>query len=118
MLLRGLTTTVSVATGNVVVASNVLVRLVSLAVCEVPGVVWSGGTGRAGLRSRGNSRVSIHTGSDGVKADCYLVAQADTNLLELGIAVQATVAAVIQELAGMTVREVNVYIQDVEAFSG
>ena len=56
--------------------------------------------------------------ADGVKVDCYLIAQADTNLFELGVAVQATVAAVLQELAGMTVREVNVYVQDVEAGSG
>ena len=106
------------ATGSVVVAPNVLVRLVSLAVREVPGVVWSGGAGRPGLRGRSKSRVVVQTGSDGVRADCYVIAQADTNLLELGITVQATVAAVIQQLVGMTVREVNVYIQDVEAFSG
>jgi uncharacterized alkaline shock family protein YloU len=80
--------------------------------------VWSGVAGRAGLRGRSSSRVVVQTGSEGVKADCYLIAQDDTNLLELGITVQATVAAVIQELAGMTVREVNVYIQDVEAGSG
>ena len=107
----------SAATGNVVVAPNVLVRLVSLAVREVPGVVW-GSTGRAGLRGRSGSRVVVHSGVDGVKADCYVIAQANTPLLELGITVQATVAAVIQELAGMAVREVNVYIQDVEAGSG
>jgi len=53
-----------------------------------------------------------------VSVDCYLIAQLDTNLLELGMATQATVAAVVQELAGMTVHEVNVYIQDVEATSG
>ena len=34
------------------------------------------------------------------------------------MAAQATVAAVIRELAGMAVREVNIYIQDVEAASG
>jgi uncharacterized alkaline shock family protein YloU len=44
-----------------------------------------------------------------------VIAQADTNLLDLGMAVQATVAAVIQELAGMVARDINVYIQDVEA---
>jgi uncharacterized alkaline shock family protein YloU len=109
---------VAVATGSVVVAPNVLVRLVSLAVREVPGVVWPNSAGRPSLRGRSRSRVMVQTGSDGVKADCYVVAQFDTNLLELGITVQATVAAVIQELIGMTVREVNVYIQDVEAFSG
>jgi uncharacterized alkaline shock family protein YloU len=62
--------------------------------------------------------VVAHIGAGGVSADCYLIAQADTSLLELGIAVQASVAAVIQGLAGMAVREVNVVIQDVEASRG
>ena len=106
------------AAGSVVVAPNVLVRLVSLAIREVPGVAREGGARRAGLRPKSGLRVVTRVGVEGVSADCYLVAQADTNLLELGVAVQATVAAVIQELAGMTVREVNVYIQDVEAGSG
>jgi uncharacterized alkaline shock family protein YloU len=100
------------------VAPNVLVRLVSLAIREVPGVAPSVSARRAGLRARDGLRVATHIGAEGVGVDCYLIAQADTNLLELGITVQATVAAVIQELAGMTVREVNVYIQDVEAGSG
>jgi uncharacterized alkaline shock family protein YloU len=34
------------------------------------------------------------------------------------MAVQATVAAAIRELVGMTVDEVNVYIQDVEVGRG
>src|SRR5919197_2710318 len=107
---------VTAATGNVIVAPNVLVRLVSLAVREVPGVARLGSVPHAGLRGgKSGARVVAHVGAEGVSADCYLIAQADTNLLELGIAVQATVAAVIQELVGMTVREVNVYIQDVEA---
>jgi uncharacterized alkaline shock family protein YloU len=99
----------------------VLVRLVSLAIREVPGVVRLGGgsRARAGLRgSKSGAGVVAQIAADGVSVDCHLVAEAGTNLLELGIAVQATVAAVIQELAGMSVREVNVYIQDVEARSG
>ena len=107
--------------GSVIVAPNVLVRLVSLAIGEVPGVARLGRIPRArGARRGGKSGVGAvtHINADGVSADCYLVARAETNLLELGAAVQATVAAVIQELAGMAVREVNVYIQDVEADSG
>ena len=109
------------ATGSVIVAPNVLMRLLSLAIREVPGVARLGSAPRtrAGLRV-GVSGVGVVTqiSADGVSADCYLIAQAETNLLELGTAVQATVAAVIQDLAGMLVREVNVYIQDVEAGSG
>jgi len=107
--------------GSVIVAPNVLVRLVGLAVREVPGVVRLGRIPRtqAGLSGRRNSAgVLTHIDADGVSADCYVIARAETNLLELGAAVQATVAAVIRELAGMAVREVNVYIQDVEADSG
>jgi uncharacterized alkaline shock family protein YloU len=92
-----------------------------MAMREVPGVARLGGAprARAGL-SGGTSGAGVvaHMGAGSVSADCYLIAQADTNLLDLGVAVQATVAAVIQDLAGMTVREVNVYIQDVEASSG
>jgi uncharacterized alkaline shock family protein YloU len=107
------------ATGSVIVAPEVLVRLVSLAIREVPGVARLGGVprARAGLRG-GKSGVVTQVAPDGVSVDCYLIAEAGINMLELGIAVQATVAAVIQELAGMSVREVNVYIQDVEAGSG
>jgi uncharacterized alkaline shock family protein YloU len=93
-------------------------RLLSLAVREVPGVARLGRPPRVGLRGTSGARVVTRVGAEGVSADCYVIAQADTNLLELGVAVQATVAAVIQELAGMTVHEVNVYIQDVEAGSG
>jgi uncharacterized alkaline shock family protein YloU len=110
---------VTVATGSVIVAPDVLIRLVSLALREVPGVVRLGSVprARAGLRG-GRSGVVAQVAADGVSVDCYLIAEAGTNLLELGTTVQATVAAVIQELVGMLIREVNVYIQDVEAGSG
>jgi uncharacterized alkaline shock family protein YloU len=101
-------------TGSVTVAPNVLMNLVTIALREIPGVARAGAApwGRASYRGEG---VALRLDGNGVSADCYLIAQADTNLLDLGMAAQATVAAVIQELAGMVVHEVNVYIQDVEA---
>ncbi|HCI82242.1 MAG TPA: Asp23/Gls24 family envelope stress response protein, partial [Ktedonobacter sp.] len=36
------------------------------------------------------------------------------NIVEVGTAVQTEVAAAIEEMVGMQVREVNVYIQDVD----
>lgn len=106
--------------GTVTVAQNVLIRLISLAVSEVPGVAQLGTVPgmRSRLRVAGSHGVAVRVGSEGVSADCYLVARMGTNLLELGIAVQATVATVLQDLADLMVREVNVYIQDVEAGSG
>jgi uncharacterized alkaline shock family protein YloU len=91
--------------------------LVTVALREVPGVARTGASPRARSGYRGDG-VTLRLDDGGVSADCYLIAQADTNLLDLGMAVQATVAAVIRELAGMAVREVNVYIQDVEAGNG
>ncbi|HNP85985.1 MAG: Asp23/Gls24 family envelope stress response protein [Chloroflexi bacterium SZAS-1] len=105
------------ATGTVFVAPHVLTHLVVMAIREVPGIarLGSGPRTRPTLRGEG---VTLQIEPEGVSADCYLIALPDTNLLDLGIAVQATVAAVIQELAGLAVREVNVYIQDVEAGHG
>lgn len=102
------------AAGNVTVAPNVLISIVRMALREVPGVARLGSGPRARANARGEG-VALRMHDAGVSADCYVVATLDTNLLELGIAAQATVAAVIRELAGMTVHEVNVYIQDVEA---
>lgn len=102
------------AAGHVTVAPHVLNNLVVMAVREVPGIARLGSAPRVRPSLRGDG-VSLRLDADGVSADCYLIARPDTNLLDLGMAVQATVAAVIRELAGMAVREVNVYIQDVEA---
>lgn len=105
------------AAGHVTVAPQVLTALVLMALGEVPGIVrlGSGPRARPGLRGDG---VALRVEPHGVSADCFVIARADTNLLDLGTAVQATVAAVIRELAGMAVHEVNVYIQDVEAGNG
>ena len=42
----------------------------------------------------------------------------DMSLINLGLAIQATVAAVLRSSAGLMVREVNVYILDVECSRG
>jgi len=112
---------VSIVSGSVIVAPNVLIRLVNLAIREVPGVARLGSVPRAHIGRRGGASgagVVAQITAAGTSVDCYVIAAASTNLLELGTAVQATVAAVIRELAGMSVDEVNVYIQDVEAGSG
>ena len=102
------------AAGNVTVAPNVLIRLVLMALQQVPGIARLGNLPRARMSLRGEG-VDLRIDNEIVSADCYVIAKPDTNLLELGMAAQATVAAVIRELAGMTIGEVNIYIQDVEA---
>jgi uncharacterized alkaline shock family protein YloU len=105
------------AAGSVTVAPNVLVNLVVLGLHEVPGIARPGHVPRTHATYRGDG-IILQIDGEEVCVDCYVIARPETNLLELGMATQATVAAVIRELAGMIVREVNVYIQDVEATSG
>lgn len=110
---------VSQAADSVAVAPNVLARLIGMAVREVPGVARLASVPRTHLLSAATDvGVVVRTADGGVIADCYIIAAPETNLLELGTAVQATIGAVIQDLAGMVAREANVYIQDVEASYG
>jgi len=112
-----------VPSGTVSVAPQVLTELISITARQVPGVArlghapaWRTRYGRHSRASDTGVRVQIVNSA--VVADCYLIAAPDTNLLELGIAVQATVATAIRELVGIAVYEVNVYVQDVEVGHG
>jgi uncharacterized alkaline shock family protein YloU len=48
-----------------------------------------------------------------VSVDLYLVLATGVNIVEVGTAVQQEVASALEEIVGMQVREVNVYVQDV-----
>jgi len=48
-----------------------------------------------------------------VTTDLYIVVANDVNIVDVGSAVQEEVAAALEHMVGMHVREVNVYIQDV-----
>ena len=109
--------------GYVTIAPQVLTTVISQTARAVPGVARLGTVPRPYLGNRivpsgGEHGVSVQIVANAVRVHCYLVATPDTNLLELGMAVQATVAAAIRELVGMTVDEVNVYVQDVEVGRG
>ena len=105
------------ALGVVRVARQVLLTIVINAALQVPGVVavaesnerWPRIAGRP-LPQRGVA-LSIKEGS--VAADLYLVVAHDVSVAGVGSAVQQEVAAAIEHMVGMRVREVNVYIQDV-----
>nr|WP_161668769.1 Asp23/Gls24 family envelope stress response protein [Kallotenue papyrolyticum] len=101
-------------------APGALISIISRTVQDVPGVVRMGtvppsrvGQLLTGSHTRDGVLVRVMDGT--LSADVYLIAESDTNLLELGERVQAAVAYAIRELVGMQVRDVNVYIQDVEA---
>ena len=99
-------------------APNVL-TLVSTAIRAVPGVVRLVETGEPlpphVLHGAG---VVIASGDDGLTIDCWIQAAMNMSLLAIGLAIQTTVAAVLHDHAGLNVRDVNVYILDVECSRG
>ncbi len=99
-----------------------LMGIISRTAQDVQGVVRMGtvppsrvGQLLTGSHTRDGVLVRVN---DAVSTDVYLVAQSDAPLLDLGQQVQAAAAHAIRDMVGMEVREVNVYIQDVEAARG
>ncbi|HZO71526.1 MAG TPA: Asp23/Gls24 family envelope stress response protein [Ktedonobacteraceae bacterium] len=103
--------------GVVRVARQVLSTIVTNTASQIPGVAhmahandqWSRLLGRDLPRDG----VALTVRENSVSADLYLVVEAGVNIVEVGTAVQEEVAAAIEEMVGMQVKEVNVYIQDV-----
>jgi len=103
--------------GVVRVARQVLTTIVINAALQVPGVIrmaqmndqWSRLLGREVPRQGVTLTIKDNT----VTTDLYIVVANDVNIVNVGSAVQEEVAAAIEHMVGMHVREVNVYIQDV-----
>jgi len=103
--------------GVVRVARQVLSTIVINTALQIPGVVrmahigdqWSRLLGRQ-LPKQG---VALTIKDTTVSADLYIVVASGSNIVDVGSAVQAEVVSAIEDLVGMQVHEINVYIQDV-----
>ncbi len=103
--------------GVVRIARQVLSAIVINSALQIPGVTrlaqtndqWS----RFLNREVPNQGVALTIKENVVSADLYLVVAPGVNIVEVGTAVQEEVASSLEEMVGMQVREVNVYIQDV-----
>ncbi len=103
--------------GVVRVARQVLSTIVTNAALQTVGVMrmahvadqWSRHLGRE-LPAQG---VALTIKENTVSADLYLVVASGVNIVDVGSAVQDEVASAIENMVGMQVRTVNVYIQDV-----
>jgi|YelNatPaOPRAMG01_1025707.scaffolds.fasta_scaffold149594_2 uncharacterized alkaline shock family protein YloU len=108
--------------GTVRIAPRVLATIARLTALSVPGVsrlcpapvrsvgtLWSGHGPNAGVR--------VDVVDDAVVIDIYLMAEADVNMLTLGREVQSRVTRAVQDMVGMPVQAVNVFIRDVERTS-
>ena len=103
--------------GVVRVARPVLSTIVINTALQIPGVIrmaqasdqWSRLLGRE-VPKHG---VALTIKDNIVTADLYIVVANNAHIVNVGSAVQEEVAAALEHMVGMQVREVNVYIQDV-----
>jgi uncharacterized alkaline shock family protein YloU len=104
--------------GVIRVTRQVLTTIVINAALEVPSVVRMAQVTDQWLRLLGREvprqGVTLTIRDNTVTADLYIVVASGAAIVEVGSAVQEEVASAIQHMVGMQVREVNIYIQDVE----
>jgi uncharacterized alkaline shock family protein YloU len=103
--------------GVVRVARQVLITIVVNAASQIPGFVRMAQVNNQRSRLLGREipkgGVTLTIKDNIVSADLYIVVASGINIVEAGSAIQQEVASSIEEMVGMQVREVNVYIQDV-----
>jgi uncharacterized alkaline shock family protein YloU len=105
------------AQGKVTIAPSVLTTIVRLTALEQEGVHRLAPIPRQmrGLLSGGRADEGILLGisDEGVSLELHVVAEASANMLKLGDTLQVEVIRAIEEMVGMPVKSVDVYIDDV-----
>ena len=103
--------------GKVTVAPSVLTTIVRLTVLEQEGVHRLAPVPRPmrGLLTggRADEGILLGIGDDGVSLELHVVAEANANMLQLGGTLQTAVTRAIEEMVGLPVKCVDVYIDDV-----
>lgn len=102
------------AVGRITVDTEVLETIARLTALAVPGVARLA-PARMGRFLKGKDGVHVTLRDGKVLVDLYIVVEAGHNFLSLGRQVQAEVTRAIQEMVGLDVEAVNVYIEDVVA---
>ena len=103
--------------GRVTIAPGVLTTIVRLTALEQRGVsrLAQAGPHMRGLLSGGsvNDGVFVQVTDQGVDVEVHVIAKSGASLLKLGETLQAVITRAIEEMVGMTVRAVDVHIEDV-----
>jgi len=105
--------------GKVTIAPEVLVTIARLTTLCTPGVVrmstdWMGNVNRLLGRTSSGGGVRIEVEDDAVTVDLYVIVEPGVNMYNLGQAIQAEVTRAVNDMVGVTVRAINIHIQDVE----
>jgi uncharacterized alkaline shock family protein YloU len=103
--------------GKVTIAPSVLTTIVRLTALEQEGVHRLAPVPRPmrGLLtgSRADEGILLGVGDDGVSLELHVVAEANANMLKLGDTLQTEVTRAIEEMVGLPVKSIDVYIDDV-----
>jgi uncharacterized alkaline shock family protein YloU len=103
--------------GAVRIAKQVLATIIEMTALKVPGVVRlapvGGHLARWFDREAPARGIALTMNDQEVSANLYLVVESGSNMIQVATAVQEAVGAAIEHMVGLTVKEINVYIQDV-----
>jgi len=108
--------------GTVRIAPAVLIQLIETTVLDIPGVIALTTHKRkkseeAGEEPRGKSfddgKVRVTVDGDQIDADVAVSVRSGTNVTKLGQQVREKVGVAAGRMLGMTVRTVNVYVDDI-----
>ncbi len=107
----------SAVTGSVRIAPEVLATIVNLTTVAVPGVVAMGAVPGHGLfswRHDTTRGVRLTVRQNTVSVELYVVVAQGINMVGAGTAIQNAITAAVQDMLGMEVKDVNIYIQNIE----
>jgi uncharacterized alkaline shock family protein YloU len=103
--------------GTVRIAKQVLATIIEMTALKVPGVVRFASVGghfpRFLDREAPYRGIALTIADQAVRTDLYLVVEKDSNMVQVATSVQDAVGTAIEHMVGLTVKEINVYIQDV-----
>ena len=105
-------------TGSVRIAPEVLATIVNLTTSSVPGVTAMGrapGTPFFRPWRRDVTRgVRLTVKQNTVAIDLYVVVRQGVNMVSTGAAIQQAVTVAVHDMLGMDVKDVNIYIQNID----
>jgi uncharacterized alkaline shock family protein YloU len=104
--------------GTVTIAPEVLVTIAQLTTQDISGVYamstdWARGVNRFFGNTHVGDGVQVQVDGNQVTVDLYVVVEHDVNMLQLARSIQSEVTRAVVEMVGMSVRAVDVHIEDV-----
>ena len=109
--------------GTVTIAPEVLVTIAQLTTQDISGVYamstdWARDVNRFFGNTHVGDGVQVQVDGDQVTVDLYVIVEHDVNMLQLARSIQSEVTRAIVEMVGMSVRAVDVHIEDVHYAPG